>query len=114
MDAGPDAGQEAVPVSDAFPYLDFPWAPTAPAAPPAESGCPTCKVAKVCTKDGDKAVVQGDGSYVSSYDPTAPHQDTLEEINKRIDDAMAPWEIFNGIFGGFDPSMRESDMNFGD
>ena len=112
MDAGPDAGQEAVPVSDPFPYLDF--TPATP-PPPAESGCPTCKVAKVCTKDGDKAVVQGDGSFVSNYDPSLePHQDTLEEINKRIDDAMAPWEIFNGIFGGFDPAMRESDMNFGD
>jgi hypothetical protein len=98
-------------MSDLFPP------PETPIITAADSGCVTCKqkIPMMCTKDGDKPAVQGDGSFVSSYDPALDHHpDTLEEINKRIDDAMAPWEIFNGVFGGFDPSMSESDMNFGD
>ena len=85
------------------------------AEPAGASNCPTCahkKKPKVCTLNNDNPDDPSDGSVVRSYDPEAnAPPPTLEEVNQALDEKLAPWELFNGIFGGFDPANTE--FNFG-
>ncbi len=86
-----------------------------PPPPAATSGCTACgkkKKPKQCTKGNDNADDPSDGHVLKNYDPaTDGPGPTLDEVNQALDEKLAPWELFNGLFGGFDPG--NADFNFG-